>query len=210
MLCASSETTFYCTAVYFGSIHVRNTRHAILPPLPPMQQHVYSPVLRCGSYFPDRKQLDAFFLRLFPRWILKGENYSFMEEILHFALAGPPNCGKTTLFNRLTGSSLQVGNWPGVTVEKKTGVASFENLRMQFTDLPGICALSPWSPEEKVASDFLHSGEVQGIIAVVDALAPQRGLYLLSQLMELHLPILVILNRTDMAERQGFLAPPLF
>ncbi len=131
-----------------------------------------------------------------------------MEEILHFALAGPPNCGKTTLFNRLTGSSLQVGNWPGVTVEKKTGVASFENLRMQFTDLPGICALSPWSPEEKVASDFLHSGEVQGIIAVVDALAPQRGLYLLSQLMELHLPILVILNRTDMAEREGFLCSP--
>ncbi len=126
-----------------------------------------------------------------------------MKKKLHFALAGPPNCGKTTLFNRLTGSSLQVGNWPGVTVEKKTGEAVFGGFQLQFTDLPGICALSPWSPEEKTASQFLRSGEAQGIIAVVDALAPQRGLYLLSQLMELRLPILVVFNRTDMAEKEG-------
>ena len=127
-----------------------------------------------------------------------------MDCALHFALVGPPNCGKTTLFNRLTGSSLQVGNWPGVTVEKRSGEASLEGLSIQFTDLPGICALSPWSPEERVASEFLRSGTVSGILAVVDALAPQRGLYLLSQLMEIPLPILVILNRIDAAEKEGF------
>ena len=122
---------------------------------------------------------------------------------LKFALAGNPNCGKTTLFNRMTGSSQSVGNWPGVTVEKKEGFTRTGDLMVGVVDLPGIYSLVPYSPEEKAARDFLLSGEADLILNIVDATNLERNLYLTTQLAELGLPMVVALNMADVIEKRG-------
>lgn len=119
------------------------------------------------------------------------------------ALVGNPNCGKTTLFNSLTGSTQHVGNWPGVTVEKKEGSARIKGEELRVVDLPGIYALSPYSLEEQVTRRFLLSGEVNGIINIVDATNLERSLSLTLTLMEVGLPMVVALNMMDEVEARG-------
>ncbi|ADL69775.1 ferrous iron transport protein B [Thermoanaerobacterium thermosaccharolyticum DSM 571] len=116
------------------------------------------------------------------------------------ALIGNPNVGKTTLFNLLTGSNQHVGNWPGVTVEKKEGFVS-ENVKL--VDLPGIYAMDTYSNEEKISKAFLESGDVDLILNIVDASNLQRNLYLTMQLKEFNKPIVLILNMVDVAESKG-------
>ena len=120
-----------------------------------------------------------------------------------YALAGNPNCGKTTLFNRLTGSSATVGNWPGVTVEKKTGIARWAGGRAQIVDLPGIYSLVPYTPEEALARNFLRREKPDLILNVIDATCLERSLYLTTQLMELGIPVVAALSMTDALKRRG-------
>jgi ferrous iron transport protein B len=116
------------------------------------------------------------------------------------ALLGNPNVGKTTLFNLLTGSNQHVGNWPGVTVEKKEGYLG-KNIRI--VDLPGIYAMDTFSNEEKVSKDFLQNGNVDLIINIVDASNLNRNLYLTTQLKQFNKPIVLVLNMIDAAESKG-------
>lgn len=119
------------------------------------------------------------------------------------ALAGNPNVGKTTLFNALTGSRQTVGNWPGVTVEHKSGSYSHKGVHYEVVDLPGIYSLSGGNPDELVARDFILNAKPDLIINIVDASNLERNLYLTIQLMELGAPILMCLSMTDIAERNG-------
>ena len=121
---------------------------------------------------------------------------------LHIALAGNPNCGKTTLFNLITGANGYVGNWPGVTVEKKEAPLSHDK-GVVITDLPGIYSLSPYSPEERVSRDYLMGGEPDAVIQVVDATNLERNLYLALQVIETGLPVVVALNMADLVEKGG-------
>ena len=121
---------------------------------------------------------------------------------LHVALAGNPNCGKTTLFNLITGQNGYVGNWPGVTVEKKEAKLSRDK-SVTITDLPGIYSLSPYSPEERVSRDYLMSGEPDVVIDVIDATNLERNLYLALQVVETGLPVVLALNMADLVEKNG-------
>lgn len=121
---------------------------------------------------------------------------------LHIALAGNPNCGKTTLFNQITGQNGYVGNWPGVTVEKKEAKLSADK-SVIITDLPGIYSLSPYSPEERVSRDYLMSGEPDVVVQVVDATNLERNLYLALQVIETGVPVVVALNMADLVEKNG-------
>ena len=121
------------------------------------------------------------------------------------ALIGNPNCGKTTLFNALTGSHQKVGNWPGVTVEKKTGTFIDENRDCEIVDLPGISSLEQdyLGLDEKIARDYLTAGDFDVILNIIDAGNLQRNLILTQQLLELGLPVVVAVNMLDVAEREG-------
>ena len=121
---------------------------------------------------------------------------------LRFALAGNQNCGKTTLFNQLTGSNQHVGNFPGVTVDRKDGVIR-GHAEATVTDLPGIYSLSPYSSEEIVTRDFLLNTHPDGIINIVDASNIERNLYLTMQLMELNIPLVLALNMMDEVRANG-------
>jgi ferrous iron transport protein B len=122
------------------------------------------------------------------------------KKCLRIAVAGNPNCGKTTLFNELTGSRQMVGNWPGVTVDRKTGVYSFEGHDFELVDIPGIYALSALSTDEKVARDYILSEDYDLIINIVDAANIVRNLYLTTQLLEMRVPMIVVLNKMDVAK----------
>lgn len=122
---------------------------------------------------------------------------------MRVALAGNPNCGKTTLFNALTGSNQYVGNWPGVTVEKKEGTAHLGEKVLTVVDLPGIYSLSPYSMEEIVARDFIIGEAPDCIIDIVDATNLERNLYLTIQLLELERPMVVALNFMDEVAKRG-------
>ena len=123
--------------------------------------------------------------------------------MLKFALAGNPNAGKTTLFNALTGSTAHVGNWPGVTVDKRVGTYKNGSYPVEIVDLPGIYSLSPYTPEEVIARNFLLEEEPACIINIVDVTNLERNLYLTTQLMELDVPMIVALNMTDVLEKAG-------
>ncbi|GAA0092160.1 ferrous iron transport protein B [Paraclostridium bifermentans] len=120
--------------------------------------------------------------------------------MINVALFGNPNVGKTTVFNILTGSKQYVGNWPGVTIEKKEG---FINEDIKVVDLPGIYAMDTFSNEEKVSKSFLESGDVDLILNIVDASSLDRNLYLTTQLMQYNKPIILLLNMIDVAEAKG-------
>jgi ferrous iron transport protein B len=122
---------------------------------------------------------------------------------LRVALAGNPNAGKSTLFNALTGSRQHVGNWPGKTVEKKTGLYVAGDLTLEITDLPGAYSLSAFSLEETITRDFLLQEHPDAVIAVVDATNLERHLYLVAQLLELEIPLVIILNMMDVADKRG-------
>ena len=123
-------------------------------------------------------------------------------QAITFALAGNQNCGKTTLFNQLTGSNQHVGNFPGVTVDKKEGTIR-RHPEATVTDLPGIYSLSPYSSEEIVTRDFLLNEKPSGIINIVDASNIERNLYLTMQLMELGIPMVLALNMMDEVRANG-------
>ena len=120
--------------------------------------------------------------------------------MINVALLGNPNVGKTTVFNLLTGSNQYVGNWPGVTIDKKEG---FLGNDIKIVDLPGIYAMDTFSNEEKVSKEFLQSGEVDVIVNVVDASNLSRNLYLTTRLMEYNKPIVLLLNMLDVAKSKG-------
>ena len=124
------------------------------------------------------------------------------DEILTFALVGNQNCGKTTLFNQLTGSNQHVGNFPGVTVDRKEGmIKGYPDTRV--TDLPGVYSLSPYSSEEIVTRQFVFDEKPKGIINIVDATNIERNLYLTMQLMELDIPMVLALNSMDEVRENG-------
>ena len=125
-----------------------------------------------------------------------------MEDRMYIALAGNPNCGKTTLFNALTGSNGYVGNWPGVTVEKKEANWR-KDKQIIFTDLPGIYSLSPYSPEEVVSRDYLIKNRPSAVIDLVDSTNLERNLYLATQILECGLPVVLGLNMLDLLEKSG-------
>ncbi len=134
--------------------------------------------------------------------VKETENPLPQTETITFALAGNQNCGKTTLFNRLTGSNQHVGNFPGVTVDRKDGVIKgYPNTRI--TDLPGIYSMSPYSNEEIVTRSFILKERPKGIINIVDASNIERNLYLTMQLMELDIPMVVALNMMDEVRENG-------
>ncbi len=120
-----------------------------------------------------------------------------------FALAGNPNCGKTTLFNSLTGSTAHVGNWPGVTVDKRDGVYKKCAEPVAIVDLPGIYSLSPYTPEEVIARNYVLDEKPDCVINIVDATNLERNLYLTTQLLEIDVPMVVALNMIDAVEKAG-------
>ena len=132
----------------------------------------------------------------------ESENPLPKGTILSFALAGNQNSGKTTLFNQLTGSNQHVGNFPGVTVDRKSGMIK-ENSETQVTDLPGIYSLSPYTSEEIVSRQFILDEKPKGIINIVDATNIERNLYLTLQLMELDVPMVIALNMMDEVRGNG-------
>lgn len=121
---------------------------------------------------------------------------------IRIALAGNPNCGKTTLFNELTGSSQYVGNWPGVTVEKKDGILKGHK-DVIIQDLPGIYSLSPYTLEEKVARNYLVNEQPDVILNIIDGTNLERNLYLTTQLVEIGLPMIVAINMMDLVKKNG-------
>ena len=121
---------------------------------------------------------------------------------IKIALAGNPNCGKTTLFNALTGSNQFVGNWPGVTVEKKEGKLKGHD-DIIVTDLPGIYSLSPYTLEEVVARDYLIDEKPDVILNIVDGTNLERNLYLTTQLTEIGIPVVIAVNMMDIVRKNG-------
>ena len=124
---------------------------------------------------------------------------------IKIALAGNPNCGKTTMFNALTGANQYVGNWPGVTVEKKEGKlkSSKSGEEIIITDLPGVYSLSPYTLEEVVSRDYLVHEKPQAIINLVDATNIERNLYLTTQILEIGIPVVIALNMADLLAKSG-------
>ena len=122
--------------------------------------------------------------------------------MIEVALIGNPNSGKTSLFNLITGHNQRVGNWPGVTVERKSGLVK-KHKDIEIQDLPGIYSMSPYSPEEKVARDYLLSKKADSILNVVDTTNLERNLYLTTQLIETGIPVTLALNMSDVLEAQG-------
>lgn len=121
---------------------------------------------------------------------------------IRLALAGNPNCGKTTMFNDLTGATQYVGNWPGVTVEKKEGRYKADK-EISITDLPGIYSLSPYTLEEVITRDFLVNEKPDAIVNLVDASNIERNLYLTTQLLEMGIPVVIALNMMDIVQKRG-------
>ena len=120
-----------------------------------------------------------------------------------FALAGNPNCGKTTLFNSLTGSTAHVGNWPGVTVDKREGIYKKGEEKVYIVDLPGIYSLSPYTPEEVISRNYILDEKPDCVINIIDATNLERNLYLTTQILEMDVPVIVALNMMDIVEKNG-------
>lgn len=125
------------------------------------------------------------------------------RETVHVAFVGNPNCGKTTLFNAITGAKLKVANWPGVTVEKIEGEAEYEDVPMTLVDTPGIYSLTCYTIEEKVTRKCVMDDDIEVIVNVVDASSLERNLYLTLQLLELGKPVVLALNMMDVVEERG-------
>lgn len=126
-----------------------------------------------------------------------------MEKEIKVAFVGNPNCGKTTLFNAITGSNLKVANWPGVTVEKKEGFVTYEDCHITLVDTPGIYSLSSYTIEEKVTRSCVLNEEIDVIVNIVDASSLERNLYLTLQLLELGKPVVIALNMMDIIKDRG-------
>lgn len=127
-----------------------------------------------------------------------------MAKKITVALAGNPNAGKTTVFNNLTGAHQHVGNWPGVTVEKKEGDYSYQGYRVRVVDLPGVYSLTAYSPDEVVARNFILEGKPDIVVDIVDASNLERNLYLTVQLIELDTNLVVALNMMDIVQSRDY------
>ena len=158
---------------------------SVFDPIPPLSE-IEHPGLGEGGRYHDKTD----------------ENPLPSDKTISFALAGNQNCGKTTLFNQLTGSNQHVGNFPGVTVDRKNGPIK-GHAGTDVVDLPGIYSLSPYTSEEIVSRQFLLEGKPEGIINIVDATNIERNLYLTMQLMELDLPMVLALNMMDELQGNG-------
>ena len=126
------------------------------------------------------------------------------KKQIKVALAGNPNSGKTTVFNALTGARQHVGNYPGVTVEKKEGLRRYKNFEIKIVDLPGTYSLTAHSIEEIVARDFIINEQPDVVVDIIDASNFERNLYLATQILELNVPLILVLNMADLAQKQGF------
>ena len=160
----------------------------------------------CAVGCSDPKDLEAMRRDHLHEQSEHPQNYDSHAHDQHqwkVALVGNPNCGKTTLFNALTGSNQYVGNWPGVTVEKKEGLAKVGDVSFTVVDLPGIYSLSPYSMEELVARKFIIGEKPDAIINIVDATNLERNLYLTMQLLELERPMVLAVNFMDEVEKNG-------
>jgi ferrous iron transport protein B len=127
-----------------------------------------------------------------------------MSKEIVVALTGNPNSGKTTVFNNLTGSRQHVGNWPGVTVEKKEGSYAYQGYKVRVIDLPGVYSLTAYSPDEVVARNFILEARPDVVVNVVDASNLERNLYLTVQLLELEARLVVALNMMDVAQARDY------
>ena len=127
-----------------------------------------------------------------------------MAKEITIALAGNPNSGKTTVFNNLTGARQHVGNWPGVTVEKKEGTCRYKGYTIKVVDLPGVYSLTAYSLDEVIARNFVVEEKPGVVVDVVDASNLERNLYLAVQLLELGAPLIIALNMMDQAESRGY------
>lgn len=132
-----------------------------------------------------------------------SEESLLQKKHIHVACVGNPNCGKTTLFNALTGSKLKVANWPGVTVEKMEGETSYEGTDITLVDTPGIYSLTSYTIEEKVTRQCVMNDDIDVIVNIVDASSLERNLYLTLQLLELGKPIVLALNMMDIVKERG-------
>jgi len=126
------------------------------------------------------------------------------KKEITIALAGNPNSGKTTVFNNLTGARQHVGNWPGVTVEKKEGSLSYEGYDIKVVDLPGVYSLTAYSPDEVIARNFIVDEKPGVVVDIVDASNLERNLYLAIQILEMGAPLIIALNMMDMAESRRY------
>jgi len=129
---------------------------------------------------------------------------NIVKKEITIALAGNPNSGKTTVFNNLTGAHQHVGNWPGVTVEKKEGSCSYQGYNIKVVDLPGVYSLTAYSPDEIIARNFIVNDKPDAVVNIIDASNLERNLYLTVQLIELEVNLVVALNMTDLAKTRGY------
>ena len=120
---------------------------------------------------------------------------------MRVALVGNQNSGKSTLFNTMTGLNQKIGNWPGVTIEKKTGI--IKNTNIELIDLPGIYSLRAYTREEEITSQTLNNNEIDAVINILDCNSISRGLYLTLQLLEKNIPIILVLNMHEIAQKKG-------
>lgn len=127
-----------------------------------------------------------------------------MTKKMTVALAGNPNSGKTTVFNNLTGARQHVGNWPGVTVEKKEGSRSYQGYHIKVVDLPGVYSLTAYSPDEVIARNFIIDEKPGAVVDIVDASNLERNLYLAVQILEMGAPLIIALNMMDIAESRKY------
>ena len=125
-------------------------------------------------------------------------------KTLTIALAGNPNAGKSTVFNELTSENQHTGNWPGKTVEKKEGSFTYKDTQVRVIDLPGVYSLSSFSPEEEVTRDFLVGEKFDLVVNVLDTSNLERNLYLTVQIKETGVPMMILLNKSDIAARKGY------
>ncbi len=195
---------------YELSLRNADARHILIGDVPPMRHRHGAHVTTYGTRPLDpetiRRMRQAHEHELDDH-ATPYDRFIHDQRTMSIALVGNPNSGKTTLFNALTGSNQYVGNWPGVTVEKKEGVARLGKRNINIVDLPGIYSLSPYSMEEIVARDYIigSSGESKpdAIINIVDATNIERNMYLTVQLLELERPMVMALNFMDEARRKG-------
>jgi len=132
------------------------------------------------------------------------DRHGYPQKEITIALAGNPNSGKTTVFNNLTGARQHVGNWPGVTVERKEGKCAFGGYRIKVVDLPGVYSLTAYSLDEVIARDFVVDDKPEVVVDVVDASNLERNLYLAVQLLEMGAKLVIALNMMDVAESRGY------
>ena len=133
----------------------------------------------------------------------KGTASAVPKRMLKVGICGNPNSGKTCIFNDITGSRQHVGNWPGVTVEKKEGRSRFKDYELDVIDLPGTYSLTAYSLEEIITRDYILHNDPDVVISVIDATNLERNLYLTVQILELGVPVIVALNMADMAKARG-------